>query len=207
MVSGEGDTLTPPSTHATPYYNSLQTSEGLKFHYQMGTGCTHMNMVGLTTVYPGVFERTSLIVSGFFGQFLGGSLVGLDQVLGPDGQNDPNLSNLVMDAAVPQSWASGGLSIGAQTRISVAAENGFAGLLAAQATALPTTTSYGPLLLDPASAFSVTETYIAGERLDVMLTVPNTSELIGTSFAVQGAGATINSLFKLGSAINFVIGS
>jgi len=205
LVSGEGDTLTPPSSHAVPYYASLQPSEGLKFHYQMGLSCDHMNIIGLASNDPSVYERTILITLGFFGQFLGGSLVGLDAVLGPEGQADPNLSNLEMDAAVPQSWASGDLAIGTQTRISVAAENGFSGLLAAQSTSNPMTTSYGPLLLDPSSAFSVVETYIAGERLDVMLTVPNSPVLVGTTFAVQGAGATIHSVFQLGSAVSFVI--
>jgi len=205
LVSGQGDMLTPPSLHAVPYYNSLAPSEGLKFHYEMGINCTHMNMVGLTTNNPDIFNRTSRIAVGFFGQFLGGSVVGLEASLGPDGLNDPNLANLEMDAAVPQSWADGPLRIGTSTRISVAAEAGFAGLLAAQTTATATTTSFGPLLLDPASAFSVVETYIPGERLDVILTVPNTLELVGTNFAVQGAGPTVNSLFQLGSAISFEI--
>lgn len=207
LVSGLGDTLTPPALHAIPYYNSLAPSEGLKFHYQMDLSCTHMNIVGLTSTNPKAFTRACRISSGFFGQFLSGSLVGLDAILGPDGQSDPQLASLEMDAAVPQSWASGALEIGTTTRISVAAEDGFAGLLAAQATSLPVATSFGPLLLDSASAFSVVETYIVGERLDVLLTVPNTPLLVGTTFAVQGAGATINSVFQLGSAVSFVIGN
>lgn len=205
LVSGQGDTLTPPAAHAVPYYNSLAPTEGLKFHYEMGASCTHMNMVGFTTNKPDIFDRTSRIAVGFFGQFLGGSVTGLEASLGLDGISDPNLANLEMDAAVPQSWSDGPLRLGTSTRISVAAEAGFAGLLAAQATASATVTSFGPLLLDPASAFSIVETYIPGERLDVVLTVPNSLELLGTSFAVQGAGPTVNSVFQLGSAISFVI--
>lgn len=205
LVSGQGDTLTPPALHAVPYYNSLAPSEGLKFHYQMGQACTHMNMVGLTTNNPKVYERTSHIAVGFFGQFLGDSFVGLDAVLGPDGLNDPNLASLDMDAAVPQTWASSDLTIGMTTRVSVAAENGFAGLLAAHTTSVALPTLWGPLLLDPTSAFSIAESYIVGERLDVFLTVPNTPGLVGVTFAVQGAGATINNGFRFGSAINFVI--
>lgn len=206
IVSGQGDTLTPPAVHAVPYYNSLAPSEGLKFHYEMDSTCTHMNMVGLSTSSPAIFDRTSRIAVGFFGQFLGGSLVGLEPSLGPDGASDPNLANLEMDAAVPQSWADGDLRIGQQTRISVAAEAGFAGLLAAPATGSGTATSFGTLLLDPALAFSVVETYIPNERLDVILTVPNSYELVGTNFAVQGAGPTITDPFLLGSAISFTIG-
>ena len=205
LVSGQGDTLTPPALHAAPYYHSLAPSEGLKFHYQMGLSCTHMNMVGLTTNYPAVYDRASRIAVGFFGQFLGDSFVGLDAALGPDGLNDPNLASLDMDAAVPQTWASSDLTIGMTTRVSVAAENGFAGLLAAHTTSVAFPTLWGPLLLDPTSAFSIAESYIVGERLDVFLTVPNTPGLVGVTFAVQGAGATISSGFRLGSAIKFVI--
>jgi dienelactone hydrolase len=206
LVSGQGDVLTPPAQHAAPYYASLVPAEGLKFHYQMGAACGHMNIVGLTQDSNGVFQRTKKIMKGFFGQFLSGSVVGLEAVLGVDGVTDPNLVAVEMDSVVPQSWASGSLKVGGQTRVSIAAEPGFAGLLAANSTSLPTSTMIGTLLLDPASTFSVAQGFIVGERFDVMLSVPQLPQLLGTSFAVQGAGATINEPCRLGSAITFVIG-
>lgn len=207
LVSGQGDMLTPPATHAIPYYQSLVPLDGLKFHYQMNSACTHMNLVGLETIPSEVFSRTKKVVQGFFGQFLSGNVLGLEAVLGVDGLSDPNLVQVDMDAVVPQTWASSSLRVGATTRISVAAEAGFAGLIVADSMGLPTLTFIGTLLLDPATAFSIAETFIVGERLDVLITVPLVPQLIGTSFAVQGAGATIDSVFKLGSALSFTIGS
>lgn len=207
LVSGQGDTLTPPAMHAIPYYNALVPAEGLKFHYQMDASCTHMNLVGLEQVNSAVFSRTKKVVKGFFGQFLSGSVLGLEAVLGVDGQSDPNLVAVEMDTVVPQSWGSDTLRVGATTRVSVAAEAGFAGLIVASSLAPPTPTIIGTLLLDQATAFSIAEQFISGERLDVMISVPMLPELIGTHLAIQGAGATINSVFQLGSALSFTVGS
>lgn len=207
LVSGQGDILTPPATHAIPYYAALVPAQGLKFHYQLNANCTHMNLVGLEQVNPAVFERTIKIAKGFFGQFLSGNVLGLEAVLGVDGESDPNLVLVEMDSAEPQSWGSDQLRVGQTTRISVAAETGFAGLIVANSLAPPQPTLIGTLLVDSASAFSVGESWIPGERLDVLITVPPLPELIGSGLAVQGAGATINSVFQLGSALSFTIDS
>ena len=207
LLSGQGDALTPPALHAAPYYASLTPSTGLKFHYQMDSACGHMNVVGLAPDNFEVYQRTKMIVRGFFGQFLSGSVLGMEAILGVDGVSDPHLIAVDVETVVPQSWASSNLTIGTQTRISIAAESGFAGLLAAASIAQPLPTVIGSLLLDPASMFLVTDTYIPGERLDVILSVPPLPQLIGATFAVQGAGATITDPFLLGSAITFVIGS
>ena len=42
--------------------------------------------------------------------------------------------------------------------------------------------------------------------MDVIISVPNIMALVGTSFAVQGAGPTVNTPFILGSALGFEIG-
>jgi dienelactone hydrolase len=205
MVSGAGDTLTPPAMHATPFYNSLEPTEGLKFHYKMDAGCDHMNIAGLSSANPGVFERSYKIAGGFFGQFLGGTSTGLESVLGVEGLSDPYLLDIESDTVVPQSWASAALTIGGQTRVSVAAEDGYAGLIAAATISAPTSTMVGTLLLDPATAFSLAETFIVGERLDVIISVPNAPALVGSPFAVQGGGATLTNPFRLGSALSFEI--
>ncbi|MCK5942565.1 MAG: hypothetical protein KAI24_11380 [Planctomycetes bacterium] len=206
LVSGQADTLTPPATHAVPFYQSVTPLEGLKFHYEMGLTCDHMNICGLATNNPSVFERTQSIITGFFGQFLSGSLQGLESVLGVDGQSDPNLAALQVETSVPQAWADSPLRIGQTTRVSVAVEGGWGGLLAANSTTLqPTVTMVGTLLIDPNSAFTLAEGPVGGQRMDVLITVPNSQSLVGTTFAVQGGGATVNTPFLLGSAIGFVI--
>ncbi len=207
LVSAMGDTLTPPYLHAIPYYNSLVPVAGLKFHYKMDSVATHMNLVGLGQVNPAIFDRSLQIVSGFFGQFLNGKASGLETVLGVDGLSEPHLVSVDRQMVVPQTWSDGDLRVGSQTRISIAAEAGFAGLIVASSVALPTQTSVGSLLLDPSSAVPLVETLIVGNRLDVMIAVPALSQLVGASFAIQGGGATINEPFKLGSAISFTIGS
>lgn len=207
LVSGMGDTLTPPYLHATPYYSSLVPADGLKFHYKLDTVATHMNLVGLGPVNPVIFERSLKIINGFFGQFLNGSRAGLESILGVDGLSETHLASLDRQTVVPQAWSDGELRVGGQTRVSVSAEAGFAGLIIASNVASPTATSVGSLLLDPSSAVPLAETLIVGNRLDVIITVPALSQLIGTSFAIQGGGATINEPFRLGSALSFTIGS
>ena len=205
IVSGQGDMLTPPALHATPYYNAVTPVEGLKFHYEMGLNCTHLNICGLKRLNPSVFARTRKIINGFFGQFLQGSLFGLEAILGMEGQGDPNLHELSVDTTVPQAWASAPLCIGTITRVSVALEGGWGGVLAADSIGAPTATVVGTLLLDHASCFRLDEGPVAGERFDVDIAVPPTSSLIGISFAVQGAGSTVNSQLTLGSALGFTI--
>lgn len=205
IVSGQGDVLTPPSLHATPYYQAVTPIEGLKFHYEMGLACTHLNICGLKRVNPSVFARTRKIIKGFYGQFLQGSMYGLESVLGMEGQGDPNLYELSVDTTVPQAWANSPLCIGGTTRISVALEGGWGGVLAADSMGTPTSTVVGTLLLDASSCFRLDEGPVAGERFDVDIAVPPTSSLIGVSFAVQGAGATVNSQLTLGSALGFTV--
>jgi hypothetical protein len=173
----------------------------------MGPTCDHMNIVGLLPHNPPVFERTQAIIRGFYGQFLSGSLTGLESVLGVDGESDPNLAQLDVQTSIPQAWSDGTLRIGQVTRVSVALEGGWGGLLAANSTTMqPTTTLVGTLLIDPNPAFTLAEGPVATQRLDVDILVPNLMALVGSTFAVQGGGATINDPFLLGSALGFEIG-
>lgn len=205
IVSGQGDLLTPPANHAVPYYQSVTPLSGLKFHYMMGPACDHLNIVGLQPQYPSVFERSEKIILGFFGQFLSGSTLGLEAVLGVDGESDPNLASLEVETSVPQAWSNGPLRIGQVTRVSVALEGGWGGLLAANSMSLPTPTPIGSLLIDPSTTFTLAEGPVMTQRLDVDILVPNMMSLVGSTFAVQGGGATINDPFLLGSALGFEI--
>ena len=50
----------------------------------MGLACDHMNLVGLSSNNPAVFARSQSIMTGFFGQFLSGSITGLEAILGDE---------------------------------------------------------------------------------------------------------------------------
>ncbi|HEB53438.1 MAG TPA: hypothetical protein ENI87_09315 [bacterium] len=206
IVSGLGDMVTPPSLHADPYYAGIATTDGLKFHYQMGLAAQHMNIPGLLPTSPTVFERTKAIVVGYFGHFLRRSLSGLDAVFGPDGAGDPNLSTLEVDVAVPQVWADQPLTIGQTTRVSIALEAGLAGLLGAGATSAPIPTMFGTVLIDLSTAFTVAESVASSERIDFTIDVPNDPLLVGVNLAVQGVGVTVSQPLFLGTALEFSVG-
>ena len=206
LVSGEGDSLTPPSTHAVSFYNAFTPSDGLKFHYRMTDACDHMNIAGLHSQEPEVFSRVKRIITGFFGQFMGSAMPGLEAVLGDDGMSDRNLVSVDVATSVPQVWSDSPLRIGHTARLSLVLEGGWGGMLGASAFGPPQSTMLGTLLLDQNSAFTLEECPVVGQRLDVNLTVPNIPALVGSSFAVQGAGSSVCSPFTLGSALGFQIG-
>jgi len=207
LVSGEGDTLTPPSTHAVPFYNAFTPSQGLKFHYQMTDACDHMNIAGLHAQEPEVFSRVKRIIHGFFGQFMGSAIPGLEPVLGDDGLSDRNLISVDVETSVPQVWSDSPLRIGHTARLSIVLEGGWGGMIGASSFGPPQSTMLGTLLLDENSAFTLEECPVVGQRLDVSLTVPSIPALVGSTFAVQGAGSSVCSPFTLGSALGFEIGS
>jgi dienelactone hydrolase len=206
IVSGQGDQLTPPAVHASPYYQSVTPLEGLKFHYAMGHNCDHLNIVGLSQNIPIIWDRTETIMHGFFGQFLNCSITGLEGIIGDDGKSDPNLVEVLVDTSIPQAWADSEMQVGKSTRISVALEGGYGGLLGADAMSTPLATALGPLRVNPASAFTMAQLPMTTERLDVTVNVPNLPALVGMKFAVQGGGTTVFSQFYLGSALLFEIG-
>ncbi|MEZ6037359.1 MAG: hypothetical protein R3F29_07755 [Planctomycetota bacterium] len=203
IVSGDGDLVTPPLQHSEPFYEMLSPVEGLKFHYHMDWGCDHMNLAGLSPAAPEVFDRTMAIATGFFGQFLGRGYNGLESVLGVDGLADSHLVQVDRQIVTPVIWCDAPLNVGNLSRITVVSENGYVGLLGAQSIAAPMATPLGELLLDPGTAFALAESLTATQRFDIYLAVPNDPLLVGATFAVQGAGATVASPFLLGSAMMF----
>ena len=205
-ISGLGDTLTPPVVHALPFYQSIDPKQGIKFHYMFGAACDHLNMCGLAPNTPAVFDRVQTIFRGFFGHFMQGSVTGLEGILGVDGQSDPNLASFQVETYVPQTWSDGQLSIGQTSRISVSIGGIFGLVLAANSlSALPVTTPFGDLLIDPVTVATFQQGLSATERFDAPISVPNTSSLIGVELALQGAGPTSTAPFRLGSALSFVI--
>lgn len=206
IVAGEGDTLTPFAVNALPFYQALAPTQGIKFCYVMDGACGHMNMAGLDPSSPEVFERVTRVATGFFGQFFGTDMRGLEPVLGPDGVLEPHLSTLLHEVVTPQLWSEVQLQLGAVVRISLLAANGFCGLIASSdllPTPLPTL--IGDLLVDPMTAFPLIEGMVTNDRLDVWIHVPDQESLVGAAFALQGAGATVAAPFRLGSAIRLTV--
>jgi hypothetical protein len=206
VVGGEGDQVTPYATHAVPYYNALQPATGIKFCYVMDPVCDHMNIVGLGSMQPEVFARTTRIATGFLGRFLDSDTRGLEPVLGVDGVEDPHLSLLMREVVTPQIWSDLEMQSGQSTRISMVAEGGLCGMFAAaDLSPWPLPTLIGELLVDPLTLFPTNETVLTVERLDVLIEVPDLTSLIGASFALQAVGATIEHPCRLGSAIRFEV--
>ena len=205
VVSGDGDLITPPLVHASPYYEALAPQSGIKFHYHLGLAADHMNVAGLWPNAPDVFDRTCRVAVGFIGHFAGRDVAGLEAVLGADGIGDANLMELVSETITPQSWVDRPLRVGTVTRISVSSEVGYGGVLAAAATSAPTPTWIGTLLLDPHSVWTFAEGLVPGNRFDAIVNVPAIPALAGMAIAFQGAAANTVTPLTLGTAMSFEI--
>lgn len=205
IVSGAGDTVTPPALHAERLYNELQTAEGLKFHYAMDSTCDHMNVAGLLPHNPSVFVRSRRIAVSFFDQFLDDGWSGLQSVLGPEGLSDPVLLHVDHSTAVPQAWSDSPLTIGGVTELHVASEPGLVAIAAASSMAPATQTPFGELRIDSATSFLLGVGFVVTDPWRIALQVPNDPQLVGASFAMQCIGATTTAPLLLGSAIAFTV--
>lgn len=204
LVSGMGDTITPPPWFSQPYYQAVAPQSGLKFWYLMDQACDHMNLVGLDGGGHPSFERAADIGLGFFRHFMDLDAAGLDHCIGPVALADHQLVTLTHEVAEPRIWAAGRLKIGRTVRISLTAEEGMSSVLAAPSAGWATPTPLGTLQLDPGAFFLWTNGLIQRDRrIDMFLTVPNHANLIGTTIAMQGIGPTTASAFWLGSATEF----
>ncbi|HEX5054351.1 MAG TPA: hypothetical protein VFZ65_21410 [Planctomycetota bacterium] len=207
IVVGTGDVITPFFQFAQPYFEALGSSNGLKFLYLMNDDCEHMNVAGLGTsqVTP-VFERSSELGLGFLSHFMRLGITGLDNVVGPPALAEPRLIRLSQEVSVPQVWAAGPLQIGVTTRLSVIAEPGLAGILAAFSLGPGIPTSIGVLNLDPLSAFTLAAMPVdSHNRLDAFVQIPNVPALVGLPIALQAVGATALSPLWLGSTLQLSV--
>lgn len=201
VMVGDGDQVTPSSLHAQPYYQDLAPASGLKFSYRFDANCDHMNLVGLGQTTAEAFRLSAAIGIGFFQRFLDIDSGGLDACLGPAVVQDPNVTAFDCCVAEPQLWAQAPLTLGQTVRISMAAEIGVGGILAAPSLGTGTPTSLGVLRLDPVSCFTwATGVATQQHRIDVMLVVPNDPNLVGATIAFQGVGGAVNFPLLLGSA-------
>lgn len=206
VLVGDGDLITPSSLHAQPYFQSLDPASGLKFSYRFDANCDHMNLVGLGAPTASSFRLCASIGIGFFEHFLDVDGNGLDACLGPAVVQDPNVVAFDCQVTEPQLWAEAPLQLGQTVRISLAAEVGLGGILAAPSLGSGLATSLGLLRLDPVTCFTwATGMATPQHRLDVMLSVPNDPNLVGATIAFQGIGGAVSHPLLLGSATSLRI--
>lgn len=206
LVAGQGDTIAPAATYATPYYNSLTAFGDLKFYYLMNGEASHTNLAGLfvtTAAGTAIQNRVASLGLGLFRHVLGLAPNGLDDVVGPPAQADARLVSLQQQFARSLAWTSGGLRLGTTVRASAGMEPGLGGLAAAGgALVAPVPTPFGDLRLDPASAWLFAGGLVdTSRRLDASITVPNAPALLGAVVALQAFGPARNVPLQLGGAL------
>jgi predicted esterase len=201
ILAGAGDSVTPWSWHALPYYLSLTSHGSFKFLHVLGDDCDHMNFVGLETTEPHLFDTTAITSIGFLQHCLDVQPNGLESVFGPDALADLYLDHAVREVVVPQVWVASTLQIGTRTRVSMVVEGGPAVLLAAAALSPAIPTPFGDLLLDPASLFVASIGQAdAFDRADMVVDVPADPMLVGLPIALQALGNGLGDIVLLGSA-------
>lgn len=210
IVAGQGDTITPPATNASPYYNSVANFADLKFYYLLNGDASHTNLAGLfvtSAAGTAVQNRVAALGLGLFRHALGLSPNGLDEAVGPPAQADTRLVALQQEFARALPWTSAGLRLGTTVRASAGLEPGFGGLAAAGAPRIaPVPTPFGDLRVDPLSAFVGAIGVVGAERrLDFNVVVPFDPQLVGLELAVQAFGTTVTQPFWLGSVFSGVV--
>lgn len=212
IVAGQGDVITPVASNAQPYYAALTGYQGCKAYYLMNGDCTHLNVCAfslVTATDQAVFARSMALALGWFDRWLRNGPLGLDAVFGPVPRSDVRFVAASQQFAAPQVFASGLFSVGQATRLSIAAEAGFAGVGLSTGLASPLPTPFGDLLLEPAPAVlqwsGLTGSGAADQRFDVLVAVPNDPGFAGQAFAVQALGVDRAGALRLGNALAFAI--
>lgn len=211
IVVGTGDTIAPAATYAQPFYAALTGVAGHKFLYLMNGDCSHTNVAGLFlsgATAVAVFDRAAGVGLGFLRHWLTDSGTALEAAIGPGALAEPRLVSLSQAIEAPQVWAVDVLRVGTTTRLSIAAEPGLGGALAAFALAAPSPTPIGDLRLDAGSVF-VAVVGVAGveRRIDGAVGIPNDPGFVGLQIALQAVGSTTSASLWLGGAAAYVVGS
>jgi predicted dienelactone hydrolase len=210
IVAGAGDTITPPATNATPYYQSLTGYRGCKFLYLMNGDASHTNLAGLFVsgaTATAVFQRSAAVAFAGLRHVLSTSPSALEQALGPAALAEPRLLSLQQQFAEPLVWTSAPFALGTSLRASVGMEPGLGGLAVAFAPPVgPIATPLGELRLDPALAFVLAAGVVGSERrFDVPLVLPADPVLVGAPLSLQGLGPSIALPLQFGSALGLTV--
>jgi dienelactone hydrolase len=210
IVAGAGDTITPPASNATPYYQSLTAYRGCKFLYLLNGDASHTNLAGLFVsgaTATAVFQRSAAVAFAGLQHVLAASPSALEQALGPAALAEPRLLSLTQQFAEPLVWTSAPLALGASLRASVGMEPGIGGLAAAFAPPVgPIATPLGELRLDPNLAFVLAAGVVGSERrFDVPLTLPADPVLVGAPLSLQGLGPSVTQPLQFGSALGLSV--
>lgn len=205
MIAGAGDPITSWDGNALPYYSAITHPEGLKFLCVLTTACDHMNVAGLvsqpSTADTSVFTRGVRSGAGFLGHVMRLESTGLDRAIGTEALSDPLVALLQTDIMTPQLWLDHEFRIGAQSLVCSATPGTWSILLAASSTIQPIATSFGDLLVDPASMFPLAFLIApAGAAAEAAVAVPNDPLLVGLPVALQTIGEVPGQQIRLGNA-------
>lgn len=211
IVAGQGDTIAPANTYAVPYYQSLTAVEGVRSLYLLNGDASHTNLAGLFVsggAGAQVFARVVDAGEAFFSHWLGLSTTALERCIGPAALAETRLAAQSLTVTVPQVWLQAPLTVGATSRVSVAAEPGLAGVAAALGLGGPTATPFGSFLLDGPTAY-VALLGLAGaeRRYDGSTTIPSDPAFLGLGIALQAFGTTPAGDLRFGNAIALQVGA
>ncbi|MCU0865365.1 MAG: hypothetical protein MUC36_16400 [Planctomycetes bacterium] len=210
IVAGTGDTVTPPSTNAQPYYQSLTGYRGCKFLYLLNGDASHTNLAGLFVsgqTATAVFQRSAAVAFAALRHGLGLSPSALEQALGPTALAEPRLLSLQQEFADAQIWTSAPLALATTLRASAGMEPGLGAIAAALSAPVgPLPTPFGVLRLDPSLAFLLQVGVVGNERrLDTTIAVPADPALVGAPLALQALGPTIAAPLQFGGFLGVVV--
>ena len=210
IIAGDGDTITPPTTTAVPYYGSLSAFSQLKLLYRLNGDASHTNLVGLFvfgTTATEVFARSASVALGFLQHTLDGDPTGLELALGDDALAEPRLVACERRFERAQAWAAADLVLGATVSVRAGLEPGIGGLVAAPGPLVPPLpTPFGELLLDPSTALVLQVGVVGAERrVDATIAVPADPSLVGAVVSLQAFGAEPAQPLSLGGAMSLVV--
>ncbi|MGA1523464.1 MAG: hypothetical protein ACO4CZ_05800 [Planctomycetota bacterium] len=204
ILVGTGDTITPWQAFSRPLYDGLTAVSGLRSLTLLDGSVSHTNLVGpfLFGGSGAPFAAAITHADGFFRRHLLGDAQGMEVVLGATARAEPRLVSIDVEIEEPDVWPDDTLLLGTRRRLSVGAEPGLCGILAAPAFAqAPIQTAFGVLLLDPAGLeLAWSGTAGSDRRFDVVIDVPTDPALGGVTVPVQAFGASRDAGLVLGAA-------
>lgn len=205
IAVGAGDAVTTFQQQALPYFDHAQPTWGMKMIHCFDASSTHMSLVGLAG-QTADYERALDICAGFLQHFLDVDASAIERCIGPDVLADPLVVAQEQAVVQPRIWPATQPRIGQISRVSVAAAPGDSAILVSDALTSGVPTALGTLLLDPATTFTWVVGFTQRERrLDVLLAVPNSANLIGLPVAMQPLAPTANAGASFGAAIAFTV--
>ena len=204
IIHGEGDRVLPWRTTAQAYYDNATSYSDLKAFVLLDQDCNHNNLAHIssnaTAAHRAVFQRSMNASVGWLAEHLRGHVSGLELALGPPVVGDPRVTSVQAGVRTPRLWAQGAAVIGGSFGLRLAAERGFAVLLAAEAPGY-VPTPLGPMLLDPVTAQWLLTVATCSGATVVDVQVPNDPNLVGIEAWFQAITLTDGMGFRMSNPV------